>query len=141
MHDADRQQDAEQRAQAEAHHRRRGRDIGVVEQAALAGDRGGEDGSCRTRRAIWSGVGSTGRSMDQVAATRSLVLQGWPLRFSRSRTCGALRPTAAAYQSARMMSTTVITGSVRPSARRRQAPLPGRVPWASPATLIGPQSS
>src|SRR6185295_14410231 len=71
--------------------------------------------------AIWSGVGSTGRSIDQAPATRSRVVQSGPMPFSRSMTCGALSQIAARYHTARMMTTTVRTGSTWPSASRRGA--------------------
>src|SRR5258708_23064070 len=69
--------------------------------------------------AIWSGVGSTGRSIDQAPATRSRVVQSGPTPFSRSMICGALSQIAPRYQTTRMTATTVRTGSARPSASRR----------------------
>src|SRR6185369_17027894 len=68
---------------------------------------------CHQFSATWCGAGSTGRSIDQVAATSSRAPQGAPDPSSRSITCGALSHTAIAYHTSSSAATTSATGAAR----------------------------
>src|SRR5450432_1499416 len=63
--------------------------------------------------ATWCGAGSTGRSIDQVAAIRSAVLYGPFGASTRSIAPGALSSTAPTYQSTTTAASTTPTGSAR----------------------------
>src|SRR5262249_21754443 len=87
---------------------------------------------------IWSGVGSTGRSIDQVPAMKSAVVQGCPVWFSWSRTRCALSPIAATYHSAAMISSTVTRGRSRCHNAADAAGRAGRAPTSASLVIAVP---
>src|SRR3546814_2801157 len=90
--------------------------------------------------AIWPGVGSTGRSISQVARTSwTKDRSPSPARSNRSSVRGALSQVAAAYHRARRARSTTTTGNVRPC-RIRDHPAaagPGRASLIAVALAQG----